>query len=133
MDPEVVHLAVELARGKYRGLNYQHLRKKLEGEGVLLKPSTLSRFMMAAGVESPRKRWPPKHRVGREMYPQEGMLLQIDGSLHDWLECMGPRLTLVASIDDATGAAPYALFRPEEDSEGYFLLCWGWWSGRGDL
>lgn len=31
------------------------------------------------------------------------MLLQTDGSRHDWLEDRGPRLTLVAAIDDATG------------------------------
>jgi len=124
-DPALVHRAVELARGRYRGLNYQHLREKLEGEGVFLKPSTLRRIMMAAGVVSPRKRRPPRHRARRERYPQEGMLLQIDGSPHDWLEGRGPRLTLVAAIDDATGTVPYALFRPEEDSQGYFLLMLG--------
>lgn len=117
--------AVELAIGKYRGLNYQHLREKLEVEGIYLKPSTLRRIMMAAGVVSPRKRRPPKHRARRERYPQEGMLLQIDGSPHDWLEGRGPRLTLVAAIDDATGKVPYALFRSAEDSEGYFLLMRG--------
>jgi len=29
------------------------------------------------------------------------------------------------AIDDATGTAPYALFRGQEDTEGYFLLLWG--------
>lgn len=50
------------------------------------------------------------------------MLLQIDGSEHKWLEDRGPYLTLVGAIDDATGKVPYALFREEEDSYGYFLL-----------
>jgi len=50
------------------------------------------------------------------------MLLQIDGSRHDWLQGRGPYLTLVAAIDDATGTVPYALFREQEDAQGYLLL-----------
>jgi len=50
------------------------------------------------------------------------MLLQIDGSRDDWLEARGPYLSLVGAIDDATGKVPYALFRDEEDAQGYTLL-----------
>ena len=50
------------------------------------------------------------------------MLLQIDASRHDWLEGRGPRLCLVGAIDDATGEVPHALFRVEEDTQGYFRL-----------
>jgi hypothetical protein len=52
----------------------------------------------------------------------EGMMLQIDGSRHDWLEGRGPYLSLIAAIDDATGKVPYAVFRLQEDAQGYFLL-----------
>ena len=38
------------------------------------------------------------------------------------MEGRGPRLTLIGAIDDATGEVPYALFRLEEDAQGYFLL-----------
>jgi hypothetical protein len=54
--------------------------------------------------------------------PQEGMLLQLDGSQHAWLEKRGPRLTLLLAVDDATGTVPYALFREQEDTTGYFEL-----------
>jgi hypothetical protein len=50
------------------------------------------------------------------------MLLQVDGSRHDWLEGRGPYLSLVGAIDDATGTVPYALFREQEDAQGYLLL-----------
>jgi hypothetical protein len=50
------------------------------------------------------------------------MLVQIDASPHDWLEGRGPRLTLFAAIDDATGAVLALLFRAQEDAQGYFLL-----------
>jgi len=46
------------------------------------------------------------------------MLLPLDGSDRAWLEDRGPRLTLVAAIDDATGTVPAALFRAEEDAAG---------------
>ena len=48
--------------------------------------------------------------------------MQIDGSIHAWLEERGPRLALLLAVDDATSAVPYALFRQEEDTHGYFLL-----------
>ena len=50
------------------------------------------------------------------------MLLQTDGSRHDWLEGRGPWLTLVGMIDDANNEIPGACFRAEEDAAGYFLV-----------
>jgi hypothetical protein len=57
--------------------------------------------------------------------PQEGMLIQIDGSHHSWLEKRGPWLTLLVAVDDATGKVPYAIFVEQEDTEGYFRLMKG--------
>lgn len=50
------------------------------------------------------------------------MLLQIDGSEHDWLEGRGPKLTLVGAVDDATKEIVWAHFQPHEDTAGYLLL-----------
>jgi hypothetical protein len=57
--------------------------------------------------------------------PQEGMLLQIDGSHHAWLEDRAPLFTLLIAVDDATGTVPHALFRKQEDTQGYLLLMQG--------
>lgn len=115
-----------LARTKYAGFNHLHMAEKLrEEEGIEAGISTLRRIIAEAGLSSPRKRRPPKHRSRRERYPKEGMLLQIDGSPHDWLEGRGPTMCLVGGIDDATGTVPYALFRSVEDSAGYILLTQG--------
>ena len=73
---------------------------------------------LAGGLRSPRRR-ASKRYSRRERYPQEGMLLQIDGSRHDWLQGRGPYLTLVGAVDDATGTVPFALFRQQEDAHGY--------------
>ena len=57
--------------------------------------------------------------------PQEGMLLQLDGSHHRWLEDRGPWLTLLLAVDDATGTVPYALIQEQEDTRGYLSLLQG--------
>ncbi len=54
--------------------------------------------------------------------PQAGLLVQMDGSHHPWLEARGPRLVLLAAIDDATSELLAGVFRPVEDAHGYFLL-----------
>jgi len=119
---EVRQQIIELATSKYQGCNHQHLSELLEPEGINVSRSTVRRVLGAIGLKSPRKRRAPKHRRRRERYPQEGILLQIDGSPHPWLEERGPRLTLIAAIDDATGKVVAGLFRKQEDAHGYFLL-----------
>jgi transposase len=114
---------VGLAQSTYAGCNTQHLSELLaEREGIDFSRSSVRRVLLEAGIRSPRKRRPPKHRSRRERYPEEGMLLQIDGSRDDWLEGRGPYLTLIGAVDDATGKVPYGLFRDQEDAQGYTLL-----------
>ena len=123
LDENLKKRVVELARLTYSGCNTQHFTELLaERENIALSRSSVRLILLAAGIKSPRRRRPPKHRSRRERYPREGMLLQIDGSDHDWLEERGPRLSLIGAIDDATGKVPYALFRDEEDAQGYILL-----------
>ena len=123
LDDALKARVLELARSTYAGCNTQHFSELLaEREDITLSRSSVRLILLQAGIRSPRKRRPPKHRSRRERYPQEGMLLQIDGSHADWLEGRGPYLSLIGAIDDATGNVPYALFREQEDAQGYFLL-----------
>ena len=120
---EVRERVLALARTTYRGCTHQHLSELLaEREGIALSRSSVRRILLAAGLASPRQHAAPQHRRRRPRRPRAGMLVQIDASLHDWLEGRGPYLTLVAAIDDATNGVPAALFRPTEDAHGYFLL-----------
>lgn len=113
----------DLAVGKYAGFNMCHLTDCLvEREGLIISRSSVRRIVIEAGLSRPRRRRAPRHRRRRERFPQEGMLLQIDGSHHDWLGGRGPWLTLIGAVDDATGKVPWALFREEEDSIGYMQL-----------
>jgi transposase len=114
---------VEMAQERYRGINHTHLGELLEErEGIVLSRSTVRRLLLRAGLASPRYRRPPRHRYRRQRMPQEGMMLQVDGSQHAWLEDRGPELTLLLAVDDATGTVPYGVFREQEDTHGYLLL-----------
>ena len=120
---DVASAVVRFATTRYPGANHTHLAELLwEHEGLDVSSWTVRRILTRAGIASPRRRRPPEHRVRRERMPREGMLLQADGSHHAWLEQRGPRCALLLAVDDATGAAVHALFRPVEDARGYFLL-----------
>lgn len=115
---------VELWREKYSGFNDQHFTEKLaEVEGLLLSRQTVRRLLRKAGIGSPRKRRPAKHRRRRDRRPQAGQMILWDGSRHDWLEGRGPRLCLMGAIDDATGELlPGAHFVEQECSAGYLRV-----------
>ena len=117
---------VALSQERYKEINHTHLAELLaQREGIMLSRSTVRRLLVGSGVISPRHRRPPRHRCRRQRMPQEGMLLQLDGSHHSWLEDRGPVLSLLLAVDDATGRVPYALFREQEDTQGYLLLLRG--------
>jgi transposase len=114
---------IALTRGKYAGVNDCHLAELLaEHEQILISRQALRRLLRDAGLASPRRRRRPRHRSRRDRMPQAGLLLQVDGSRHDWLEGRGPRMTLVGAIDDATGIVTGAVFREQEDTVGYLLV-----------
>ena len=122
-SPEIAARVIELTRDRYPDANHTHLAQLLEErEGIQISRQTLSRILTAAGLKSPRRRRPPRHRVRRERMPREGMLIQIDGSHHRWLGDDYPQLALHLAVDDATGKVLAARFRPDEDACGYFEL-----------
>jgi transposase len=121
---DVREQVVMLRRGKYDGFNDQHFTEKLaEVEGLVLSRETVRRILREAGLGSPRKRRPPKHRSRRERKVQAGQMILWDGSDHDWLEGRGPRLCLMGAIDDATGEfLPGAHFTEQESTVGYLRV-----------
>ncbi len=82
----------------------------------------MRRILVNAGLGSPRRRRPPKHRVRRQRMPREGMLIQLDSSYHPWLGDKGPQFTLLIAVDNATGCVVNASFSEREDARSYFLL-----------
>ncbi len=97
----------------------------LNAKGFSYRVPASDGFSSKPGIVSPRQRRAPKHRSRRERYCQEGMLVQIGGSPHRWFGSKGPVSTLLAAIDDATRRVLGAVFRLQEDAQGYFLLMRG--------
>ena len=116
-------LVSSLVQGKYAGCNQHHVRDLLEErEGMQLSRASVRRILHEAGVWVVQPATGPTHRLRRPRYRQEGQLLQIDASPHEWLQGRGPRLTLIGGIDDATGKVMGAVFREQEDQQGYMQM-----------
>jgi hypothetical protein len=77
-------------------------REKLAEEGLHVGRETLRRWLLDAGLWEHRRRRDP-HRSRRPRRACFGELVQVDASIHDWLEGRGETLVLIAMIDDATG------------------------------
>ena len=117
---------VKLASNGYAGANHSHFTELLrEREGINLSRPTVRRILVKEGIGSPRSRRSQQHRFRRRRMPQEGMLVQIDGSQHPWVEDRGPKLTLLIAVDDATGTVSQAVFHTTEDTRGYLVLLEG--------
>lgn len=118
-----VEKIVRLARGEYQGLNDHHLTEKLKDEqGIELSREKVRQILRSHGISTPRKRRASKHRSRRERREAEGMMLQVDGSSHDWLQGRGPRSCLIGAIDDATGKVSGAFFTQAESTWAYMRL-----------
>ena len=123
ISPETADQVLALCQEDgYRQCNNHHLAELLrDREGIAISVSSLRRIRLKAGLRSPRKRRPSKHRSRRERKPQAGIMLQIDASDHAWLGEDRPVISLLATIDDATGEV-HALFRESEGCLGYMAL-----------
>jgi transposase len=77
-------------------------REKLALEGLHVGRETLRRWLLDEGLWQ-RKRHREPHRSRRPRRACFGELVQMDASIHDWLEGRGEALILIAMIDDATG------------------------------
>lgn len=108
--------------GPYHGFNRCHLRDLLqENHQLALGRTTLRRRLLAV---DPRPAAPSAvtRRSRRLRCGAEGEMVQIDGSLHDWLESRGPRMCLLGAIDDATGKVLSLRFWLTECALGYLYL-----------
>ncbi len=70
---------VRLASTRYQGANHTHLSELLaEREGIHIGRTTLRRILLDAGLSSPRRRRPPKHRVRRQRMPRAGLIRSLN-------------------------------------------------------
>lgn len=103
--------------------------KLSERHGLVVARETLRQWLLAEGLWH-KKRRRDVHRSRRERRECFGELVQADASEHDWLEGRGPRMALLAMIDDASGRI-MARFHPAETTEAYMDLLGRWLREHG--
>ena len=103
--------------------------KLAERDGIRIRPETLRRLLIEAGLWQSRPRRGP-HRTRRPRRARFGQMLQLDGSDHDWLEGRGPRACLMVLIDDATGWVMLHL-APAETTEAALVVVRKWVERHG--
>ena len=123
--------AIKAIQAKYRGFGPTLAAEYLaEKQGMVVSKETLRHWLMEAGVWKARRRRVEEVHVWRARRSCWGALVQWDTSEHDWLEGRGPKLYLVAMIDDATSRAR-ARFVEHDSTEENLKLLWDYLQGLG--
>lgn len=112
---ETKETILNLYLNTYNGFNVSHFGEFLkEAHGIDVSRETLRNLLLNSGLRCKAKS-APKHRSRRTRMPKSGLLIQMDSSEHQWLSQGG--IWLIATIDDATGEVPYALFVDSDSTE----------------
>jgi transposase len=94
-----------LVRERYEDFKPKLAAEKLATrEGIRVSDEKLRQIMIEHGLWKVRRKRGPVH-IWRERKARWGEMSQMDGSPHAWLEERGPKMVLMAMIDDATGRA----------------------------
>jgi hypothetical protein len=128
-DPDLQRAALEAYRQRYPDFGPTFASEKLAQEGLVVCPQTLRRWLVAAGLWQPRRRRDP-HRSRRPRRACFGELVQMDASVHDWLEGRGEEVVLISMIDDATNST-LARFYPAGTTEAHLDLLGRWLRRHG--
>jgi hypothetical protein len=83
--------------------------------GITVSSETLRKKMIEEGIWVNKKRR-ISHRKRRERKPMRGVMVQCDGSPHDWFEGRAGRCTLLVFIDDATSEILWLEFAESEST-----------------
>ena len=108
---------LKIVKKKYPDFGPTFAAEKLEeSDKKKVSKETLRNWMIEENIWTPRKiKNKGKVHLWRERKACFGEMVQSDGSIHDWLEGRGPKMVLMAYIDDSTGK-PFGRFYPAEDT-----------------
>ena len=116
-DQEQRAWVIKLFDEQFEGFGPTFAAEKLEElYGIKISHETLRKAMIGAGLWHGKQR-KPKHREWRERKEYYGVMIQLDGSPHDWFEGRAPKCTLLVFIDDATSRILWLEFVPSESLE----------------
>ena len=122
-DDELRRRALDLIRERYDDYGPTLASEMLASEHqIVVNRETLRQWMSGHGLWKPRREKLKKVHVWRRRRSCRGELVQWDTSDHDWLEGRGPRLYLVAMIDDATSELTAHFALSDSTAENMRLL-----------
>jgi transposase len=124
LKPELRQQVLATYRERFGDFGPTFACEKLAELGLEVSPDTLRRWLIAEGLWQRRRQREP-HRSRRPRRACFGELVQIDGSIHDWLEGRGEEVVLVSMIDDATSRV-LARFYPAGTTEAHLDLLGRW-------
>jgi len=116
-------------RKKYPDFGPTLASEKLTAEGLAVSADTLRRWLLAAGLWERRRRR-DQHRQRRPRRCCFGELVQMDTSIHDWLEGRGEEMVLLTMIDDATSRV-LGRFYPGDTVQAHMDLLGRWLKVQG--
>ena len=124
LPEKVRRQALKLVEAQYRDFGPTLACEYLaQNHQVEVSKETLRQWLIGAGLRRVKRRKAEEVHVWRPRRSCRGELVQWDTSEHDWLEGRGPRLYLVAMIDDATSQA-YARFVGHDSTEENLRVLW---------
>lgn len=107
----------------YSDFNDTHFTEMLlEREQISVSRESVRSILRAAQIKPKKRHRPPRFLRRRTPKSQFGMLLQWDGSPHQWFGPQHPPSCLMAAVDDATSKLIAAFFTQAESSEAYLRL-----------
>jgi hypothetical protein len=115
---------ISLYKEKYEGFGPTLASEKLEeDDNFIVDHETLRGWLLEEKLwHRQRKRQPYRQR--RECRAQFGELVQLDGSIHDWLE-EGRKTCLLNMVDDATSKS-LSYLDTGETTRSIFIVLWRW-------
>jgi hypothetical protein len=123
-DPTLRRTVLKAYRARYPDFGPTLAREKLAADGLHVGIETLRRWLLAEGLWERRRHRDP-HRSRRPRRSCFGELVQMDASIHDWLEGRGEEVVLITMIDDATSRV-MARFYPAGTVEAHMDLLGRW-------
>jgi len=124
LDEELREEILSTYRTCYADFGPTFASEKLAIHGLQVSAETLRHWLLADGLWE-RQRRRDVHRSRRPRRRCFGELIQMDTSVHDWLEGRGEGMVLMAAIDDATSRVE-ARFYEGETVEAYMDLTERW-------
>lgn len=129
LDAALRQAVLRAYRRNYTDFGPTFASEKLAEQGLVVCPQTLRRWLLEEGLWERQRRRDP-HRSRRPRRACFGELVQMDASIHDWLEGRGEEMVLISMIDDATSYT-MARFYPSGTTEAHLDLAGRWFRRHG--